>query len=481
MSVPTLKAHAVSSLEDRVRVLQDLVYLPVGGLRDPTLRQIGLMVTRHCPPRDDRCELQAVFDYIVKNVRYTGDIVFKDTFQSALRTQQYHGGDCLPLSTLVLANNHVLTPVGDLQPGDRVWGDGSWVTVQEAWITGEKPILAFDLNNGSALRCSPEHRVFLADGSEVRAEDVKVGQKLLTPREPLVCDGRESWTGLSDADFAWFVGVYLADGWWDRSRIAISGRDGKPKEAQKKRVQTIMEGLGVSTRWHERYIAVNDRGLADYMSVLGHHAPGKHLNTLRFSRDQVGDLIAGLRADGCEAVSGTFVHSTTSAVLALQLRVLYRMLGQSTHIRRVDNHGGLGSNPIYRITVRSPVESYDRKRVAVRSDARVVAIREDGVELCGDITVEGGRFWLPESDVMVHNCDDHAVLAAVLAMENGFQTKFRITSNTGQTWDHIYTMAGIPKHAPTKWVALDTTMGPGKFGHQPPRRKLRDFTVGRGG
>lgn len=75
------------------------------------------------------------------------------------------------------------------------------------------------------------------------------------------------------------------------------------------------------------------------------------------------------------------------------------------------------------------------------------------------------------------DCDDHAVLGAVLAMENGFQTKFRITSNTGKSWDHIYLMAGIPKHAPKKWVALDTTMGPGKFGHQPPRSKHRDFMV----
>lgn len=478
-SVPTLKAHAVNTLEDRVAKLRDLVYATTGGLRDPLMRQIGLLVTRHCPPRDDMCELQAVFDYVVKNIRYTGDIVFKDTFQSALRTQQYHGGDCLPLSTLALTDKHVLTPIGDLRPGDRIWADGSWALVQEAWITGEKPILAFELNNGSVLRCSPEHRVFLADGSEVRAEDVKVDQKLLTPHEPLVCAGQESWAGLSDADFAWLVGVYVADGWWDRSRVAISGRDGKPKEAQKKRVQSLMESIGVATRWHERYIAINDQPLTDYMSVLGHHAPEKRLHTLQFSRDQVSELLAGLGADGGETASGTFVHSTTSAVLALQLRVLYRMLGQSTHIRRVDKHGGLGSHPIYRITVRSPVESYDRKRAAVRTDARVVAIREDGVELCGDLTVEGGRFWLPESDVIVHNCDDHSILTAVLAMENGFQTRFRITSNTGATWDHIYTMAGVPKHAPRRWIALDTTMGPGKFAAQPPNRKLRDFTVGR--
>lgn len=76
------------------------------------------------------------------------------------------------------------------------------------------------------------------------------------------------------------------------------------------------------------------------------------------------------------------------------------------------------------------------------------------------------------------DCDDHSVLAAVLAGENGFDSKFRITSNTGRTWDHIYTMVGVPKHGPRGWVTLDTTLGPGKFNRQPPQAKHRDFMVG---
>lgn len=90
----TLRAFGVSSLDDRVTVLRRQVWNKVGGLRDPLMRQIGLMVTQHCPPRDDYCELKAVFDFTAANVRYTGDIVFKDTFQTGLRTLQYGGGDC---------------------------------------------------------------------------------------------------------------------------------------------------------------------------------------------------------------------------------------------------------------------------------------------------------------------------------------------------------------------------------------------------
>lgn len=91
---PSLRAHNVKSLEDRVKVLRWLVWQTTGGLRDPTMRRIGLMVTQGCPPRDDLCELRSIFEFVVKNVRYTGDVAFKDTFQSALRSLQYGGGDC---------------------------------------------------------------------------------------------------------------------------------------------------------------------------------------------------------------------------------------------------------------------------------------------------------------------------------------------------------------------------------------------------
>jgi hypothetical protein len=82
------------------------------------------------------------------------------------------------------------------------------------------------------------------------------------------------------------------------------------------------------------------------------------------------------------------------------------------------------------------------------------------------------------------DCDDHAVLSATLAAQNGFPPKFRITSNTGDSWDHIYTMLGVPKLDPKKWIAIDTTLGDpghgkttGKFNTQPKRAKQVDFAA----
>lgn len=334
---------------------------------------------------------------------------------------QYPGpwGDCVPASSAVLRGDFQLVPIASLVPGDKVMAEGKWATVTEHAFTGEKPILSFALNNGSVLRCTPNHRVFLADGKEVRAESVKPGDKLLTPREPIPTG--EAWTheGLSETDLAWMLGVYAAYGWNDfprHPRFAISGRDpredGQPrakrdKTDQKKRVQAICETAGIDTRWHEKYVAVNDRRLAALMASCGGTAPVKALPRLSMTTEQVAAVLEGLRADAAVASSGTVTHGTVSPVLALQLRVLYRMLGQSTHIRRWDDHGGLGTHPIYRVTVRRKGEDLETKS-DVRPSAKVLGVREEPSEMCVDITTSTGSFWLPESDVIVHNCEDLA-------------------------------------------------------------------------
>jgi transglutaminase-like putative cysteine protease len=90
------------SLEDRIALLQDLVWQSV---HDPEMRKLALSVTRHCEARDDVCETRAVYDWVRKNVRYTGDVAPVahgaggkvdgiDYYQTAKRTVQLGGGDC---------------------------------------------------------------------------------------------------------------------------------------------------------------------------------------------------------------------------------------------------------------------------------------------------------------------------------------------------------------------------------------------------
>ncbi len=327
--------------------------------------------------------------------------------------------DCLPLDTLVLRGDYTFAPIGDLVPGDVIMGDGVPTRVLDFAVTGEKSLLAFDLNNGCTLRCSTEHRLFLQDGTEKRAHEVKVGDRLKAPTD-LPC-ALEAWVPdgrISPIDLAWLTGVYAADGWLDKRghSFSISGDDVTPKRGkveQKDRVETIMLAAGIPTRRYKKAINVTDRNLTTtIMFDVGSRAPNKKVPSLLLTEPQVEAMLEGLRTDASLSNTGTYTHGTVSSVLALQTRILYRMLGQSVHIRRWDEHGGLGENPIYRVTVRRSVDEVSsakapqtRARNAADS-AKVRGIRELDPALCCDITTDTGRFYLPESDVVVHNCED---------------------------------------------------------------------------
>jgi transglutaminase-like putative cysteine protease len=75
------------------------------------------------------------------------------------------------------------------------------------------------------------------------------------------------------------------------------------------------------------------------------------------------------------------------------------------------------------------------------------------------------------------DCDDHSALSATLLALNGITPRLRVVAETRRGEDsHIYAVAGLPKVAPTKWLALDSTL-PGKnnFGVEMPVGRITDF------
>lgn len=355
-------------------------------------------------------------------VRYMEEPPGQEDWQDIPTTLAMGIGDCLPISTLILRDDYSFSPIIELKPGDKIMSDGEMTTVTECLITGQKPILSFGLDNGCNLRVSPEHKLFTSEGKEIRAEDVRVGERLLAPSKPFpTAVPYQPDDRIKDTDLAWLMGTYIADGWHDNApqhRFSISGFDENPKRKkieQKERVVSICDASGIGHRWHKKYVAVNDKPLTEIMRTCGSHAPIKKVPTMLWSKEQVLELINGLQSDCSTANSGNLTHGTTSAILALQLRILYRMLDQSVHIRcwSAEEHRGLGKNSIYRIGVRRPANDDMKQNWKTRSEqfktsVRVRSIKEDKPELCADITTEAGMFYLPESDTIVHNCEDLA-------------------------------------------------------------------------
>lgn len=107
-------------IKERIGHIQDMVW---AGVQDPRMRKLALKITKHCPSRDGDCEARAVFDYVYKNVRYTGDVApvkmgrngpveGVDYFPSARRVLEFGAEDCdghnITLATLLALNG--ITP-----------------------------------------------------------------------------------------------------------------------------------------------------------------------------------------------------------------------------------------------------------------------------------------------------------------------------------------------------------------------------------
>lgn len=485
-------------IEERVRNIQELIWESV---KDARVIQLAREITYRAPERDGEKEAKAIYDAVKARIRYTGDIAPVrqpngvvepvDLYQSAWRTWEFKGGDCLPAGTLLLTDRHELVPIEKLVIGQKIWGRDAWTEVKDVWAKGHLPVDTVFLNNGSTFKATADHKVYVAlcpkhpkhhQLCSCPLEDRAVERLLVSQLEPgmvlIQPDRIEFGAEEQDPRRAYIEGLYIADGWMSHaSDFEISGQDGQPKEAQKREVEEICQALGISTRWNRKYIAIKDSAWAERIAQMGERAPEKHALSIGLQEAAARELLRGILADsGKNTHGGGRTFTTTSRELMLQTRMLCRMAGISCSERYIVDHGGLGSHPIWRLGLRDQNRS-DGKREKL---LRVKSIERDVLILpTYDLQTADHYVYLPEADVVVSNCDDHSILIASLLSINGITAKLRVTAaGKGEDWSHIYVVAELPKFAPKKRVALDTTLpGNNHFGREVPFAKHLDFPV----
>ena len=107
-AVSTLRASENLGIEERIGSIQRMIEKSV---MDPEMTKLAMRITAHCPERDGRCEAKAIYKWVKKHVRYTGDVApIKmsngdvqgiDRYATARRTIEYGGGDCDDQVTVV--------------------------------------------------------------------------------------------------------------------------------------------------------------------------------------------------------------------------------------------------------------------------------------------------------------------------------------------------------------------------------------------
>lgn len=468
--------HTVRSIDDRLKYI--IAKIQQGKL-DPRVRQFAVQaVSKKCgdgwctPEKNWEAEVDTMFNVVRQHVRYVRDTYGIDLYQHAKRTLQFGGGDCFVKGAQLLTRGGFIS-VENLEFGDEIHDGTSWVKVINTWDRGLKEVYRITLNNGCVMRLTAGHKVLDCEGVEKRVGDLKIGENLLQSRD--FASGGEDL----DEDEAFLIGAYLSEGC--RSHTKVGGKDNRISIAGvadgkgvRERVIAILEKRGIPHRVAEREVVFAARHWP--MSYkLGRVAGEKQLPHLDWSAKTVQDIVHAMEmGDGGWSTSGTnMVYSTISPTLALQYRVFQRMLGKSTSVAVLEEHGGLGKHPIYRVTVR---ESHHRRPWA---KIKSIEVEDDQVH-CFDFETESGQVYLPEADVIVRNCDDYTITLGALLQAIGYPVKCRVIQTVdSDDWNHIYLLCGLPPRGPTKWKVLDASMDK-PAGWECPKKmiaKMRDFMV----
>jgi hypothetical protein len=495
---PPIKYVSIPSGEEGTRatlkIMKQLVLSPWGH-RNPEVVWLARQIVEGVSPgatKDYRAQAEAILQFMKKNVDYRLDPSGLEYVPTPWYTLLVTGReDCFTQGTKVLLREGMrLVPVETLRKGDEIWGLDRWSKVTNVW--GDKGVLPtwrITLNNGGSMRLTPDHKVFVArcnrhvgrvksrpcacpvDEREVirvRVSELRPGMVVTQPSEI------DYGTGEMDPERALVEGLYLSDGWTTESRdFRISGLDGKPKEAQKLRVQEICERLGIRTNWHRKYITVNDPDWTVRLKQMGTRAPQKRAPSINLMKECADALLEGILADSGKNTKGdSLTFTSTSYDLWLQARVLLKMQGMECSSWFIRDHGGLGKNPVWRLATRDKNRS-DGNRPKL---LRVKEVERDEVALpCFDIETDDHHVWLPEADWTVSQCDGHATAIAALAMALGMKAGFRTVRgdpSRPNQWSHVYAVIGIGQGGKTTWLTADSTQQESYLGWDPPEGKL---------
>ena len=480
--------HTVAVMIQLAKGLVDpraMVQNALQGERSIRFRRHTEQIINNLRPKDYTSEIIAISRWWGNAGRYTRDPLHVELIRSPdrLLDDALAGRllvDCFPEGTLVLRDDYTFLPIEHARAGDKIWGYDRWSTITAHSDKGDLSVDAIRLNNGSWLRLTPDHKVYVkhcAKHPEGVRPSGKAGLKPCWCREReikriSVADLREGHVllvpdripfgiGEMDPDMAYVDGLYLSDGWCQQSRFNISGKDGHPKEGQKREVEAICERLGISTTWHHKSIEVHGAEWAGRMAAMGRHATQKRALSINLNEGAAAALLRGIMADsGANTCGATRTFTTTSRHLMLQARVLHRMFGVSCGYSFIEDHGGLGENPIWRLSTRVR----ERSDGAAPKVLRVKEIvRNAGTARCYDIATDDHYVYLPEQDVTVSNCDDLATAIATSCMAIGARAQFVTVGfkprrmGEPKVHTHVFCRAQDPKSK--VWWVLDPVAG----------------------
>ena len=100
--------YSIAKDEDRIGLIAGLIE---EGSQSPYIRELTLKILKaaHAKEKNAVSEINAIFNWVKKNVDYRKDVVCRDSYHKAERVAQLGGGDC---DDMVILINSMLGSVG---------------------------------------------------------------------------------------------------------------------------------------------------------------------------------------------------------------------------------------------------------------------------------------------------------------------------------------------------------------------------------
>jgi hypothetical protein len=161
--------HTVAVMIQLAKGLVDpraMVQNALQGERSIRFRRHTEQIINNLRPKDYTSEIIAISRWWGNAGRYTRDPLHVEMIRSPdrLLDDALAGRllvDCFPEGTLVLRDDYTFLPIEHARPGDKIWGYDRWSTITAHADKGELVVDAIKLNNGSWLRLTPDHKVYV--------------------------------------------------------------------------------------------------------------------------------------------------------------------------------------------------------------------------------------------------------------------------------------------------------------------------------
>lgn len=298
--------------------------------------------------------------------------------------------------------------------------------ITNKWYSGEKLLNRVRFTNGTTADMSGDHKIFKRDKQKHTAYvPVKLRDFLEKPhpwyyKTPTIkklpyeaCDKENLTNGI-----CFIIGFYLAEGWSSYGKVGMSAKE------LPELVCPILDNSGVpyslSFRKSDQLPHVNflkGHWLKGYLKGLKTNSFEMQLPVELYNlpESKLESLLEGLFAgDGhIHSDRKSKVYSTSSDDLKRFITEICYKLGSPVNPYLQIEHGGLGSSPIWRLY--DNPNSYFKKGYGFEGLSETSIKSNEILDYVPmyDIEVEDNHnFVLADSGVIVHNCEDIAILKA---------------------------------------------------------------------